>query len=63
MVEPKIAKILPIWASIARDFADRCRHGLKNLVLGILNAVVIGVVFVGLWWATAEWVRATTSAC
>jgi sterol desaturase/sphingolipid hydroxylase (fatty acid hydroxylase superfamily) len=37
-----------------RDSADRFRHGLKNLVLGVLNAVVIGLVFVGLWWAAAE---------
>ena len=53
--------VLLVWESSTpfalysvRDSADRFRHGLKNLVLGILNAVVIGLVFVGLWWAAAE---------
>ncbi|HVJ58786.1 MAG TPA: sterol desaturase family protein, partial [Terrimicrobiaceae bacterium] len=53
--------VLLVWESSTpfalysvRDSADRFRHGLKNLVLGVLNAVVIGLVFVGLWWAAAE---------
>jgi sterol desaturase/sphingolipid hydroxylase (fatty acid hydroxylase superfamily) len=56
--------LLLVWESSApfglyfpRDSADRFRHGLKNLVLGLLNAVVIGLVFVGLWWAGAEWAQ------
>jgi sterol desaturase/sphingolipid hydroxylase (fatty acid hydroxylase superfamily) len=57
--------LLLVWESSApfglyflRNSHDRFRHGLKNLVLGILNAVVIGLVFVALWWTTAEWAQA-----
>ena len=57
--------LLLVWESSApfglyfpRDSADRFRHGLKNLVLGLLNATVVGLVFVALWWTTAEWARA-----
>ena len=57
--------LLLVWESSApfalyfvRDSADRFRHGLKNLVLGILNAVVVALFFVALWWTTAEWAQA-----
>jgi sterol desaturase/sphingolipid hydroxylase (fatty acid hydroxylase superfamily) len=57
--------LLLIWESSApfglyflRSAGDRFRHGLKNLILGILNAIVISVVFVAVWWTTAEWARA-----
>jgi sterol desaturase/sphingolipid hydroxylase (fatty acid hydroxylase superfamily) len=57
--------LLLVWESSApfglyfvRESADRVRHGLKNLVLGLLNAAIIGLVFVALWWTTAEWAQA-----
>jgi sterol desaturase/sphingolipid hydroxylase (fatty acid hydroxylase superfamily) len=34
---------------------ERARHGFRNIVLGILNAVVTTLVFVGLWWTAAAW--------
>jgi len=34
---------------------ERVRHGLRNLTLGILNAVVTSLVFVGLWWSASAW--------
>lgn len=33
----------------------RVRHGFRNVLLGILNAVVTALIFVGLWWAAASW--------
>jgi hypothetical protein len=37
---------------------ERLLHGTKNLALGILNALLIGLIFVALWWTTAEWAQA-----
>jgi sterol desaturase/sphingolipid hydroxylase (fatty acid hydroxylase superfamily) len=48
----------PFGAYFLRNSGDRFRHGLKNLILGILNAVIIGLVFVAVWWTTAEWAQA-----
>jgi sterol desaturase/sphingolipid hydroxylase (fatty acid hydroxylase superfamily) len=45
----------PFFAYFARAGGERTRHGLKNLALGVLNAVVTGLLFVGLWWSTAAW--------
>ena len=36
---------------------ERMRHVVKNLALGVLNALLTGLVFVALWWATAEWAQ------
>jgi sterol desaturase/sphingolipid hydroxylase (fatty acid hydroxylase superfamily) len=47
----------PFGLYFLRDSGDRFRHGLKNLVLGLLNAIIIGLLFVALWWATAEWAQ------
>jgi sterol desaturase/sphingolipid hydroxylase (fatty acid hydroxylase superfamily) len=54
--------LLLVWESWAPFFAyfsgaggERARHGLKNLALGVLNAVVTGLLFVGIWWSTAAW--------
>jgi sterol desaturase/sphingolipid hydroxylase (fatty acid hydroxylase superfamily) len=57
--------LLLAWESLA-PFAsyfvgktgERLRHGAKNLALGILNALLTGLVFVALWWTTAEWAQA-----
>jgi sterol desaturase/sphingolipid hydroxylase (fatty acid hydroxylase superfamily) len=57
--------LLLVWESAAPfgfyfvgNSQERFLHGLKNLVLGILNALLIGLVFVALWWTTAEWAQA-----
>lgn len=34
---------------------ERVRHGLRNVTLGIFNAVVTSVVFVGLWLSASAW--------
>ena len=59
-----ILVLLLIWESSApfglyflRDSGDRIRHGLKNLILGICNALVVALLFVAIWWTTAEWAR------
>ena len=57
--------LLLVWESSAPfglyfvgNSRERLRHGVKNLVLGIFNALVIGLIFVALWWTAAEWARA-----
>jgi sterol desaturase/sphingolipid hydroxylase (fatty acid hydroxylase superfamily) len=45
----------PFFAYFSRAAGERSRHGLKNLALGVLNASVTGLLFVGLWWSTAAW--------
>lgn len=52
--------VLLAWESIAPFFPatqgrDRLRHGARNVLLGALNAIINGVVFVGLWWVAASW--------
>ncbi len=34
---------------------NRSKHALRNLVLGGFNAGIVGLVFVGLWFAAASW--------
>lgn len=48
---------LPFFAHFAGHAAERARHALKNLVLGVLNSLLIGLIFASLWWATAEWAQ------
>jgi sterol desaturase/sphingolipid hydroxylase (fatty acid hydroxylase superfamily) len=36
---------------------ERLRHAFRNLVLGIVNALFIGLVFVAVWWTTADWAQ------
>jgi sterol desaturase/sphingolipid hydroxylase (fatty acid hydroxylase superfamily) len=38
----------PFFAYFARAGGERARHALKNLGLGVLNAVVTGLLFVGI---------------
>ena len=33
----------------------RLRHGAGNVFLGVVNGVLTTLLFVGLWWAAAEW--------
>ena len=37
---------------------ERGRHGVRNLVLGVLNALLVAAIFAGAWLATTEWVAA-----
>ena len=52
---------LLLWETAAPFFAFfnsaamRARHGLRNVVLGLLNGVITAVVFAGLWLATTQW--------
>lgn len=45
----------PFFAYFVRAGGERARHAVKNLALGVLNAVVTGLLFVGIWWSTAAW--------
>jgi sterol desaturase/sphingolipid hydroxylase (fatty acid hydroxylase superfamily) len=45
----------PFFAYFGRAAGERTRHALKNLALGLLNAAVTGLLFVGLWLGTAAW--------
>ncbi len=45
----------PFFAYFVRATGERTRHALKNMTLGIINAVVTGLLFVGLWWSVAAW--------
>jgi sterol desaturase/sphingolipid hydroxylase (fatty acid hydroxylase superfamily) len=47
--------LVPFFAFFAGSAGDRVRHGLKNLVLGVLNALFTALVFVAFWLATAQW--------
>lgn len=51
-----------VWESFQPCFrffvgrgGKRVRHGAINLLLGLLNALVIGFVFVGLWQGAVSW--------
>lgn len=50
--------LAPFGSFFAGKLGERLRHGAKNVALGILNALLTGLVFVALWWTTAEWTRA-----
>lgn len=50
--------IVPFFTFFAQRRGERVRHGLKNVALGVLNAVFTGLVFAAVWWATAEWTHA-----
>lgn len=51
---------LLLWETLSPFFpfpkgGKRVRHGFRNVMLGVLNAVVTTLLFVGLWWTTASW--------
>lgn len=50
--------LVPFFTYFAGITGERVRHGLKNLVLGVLNALLTGLGFVALWWTTAQWAQA-----
>ena len=53
--------ILLVWESVSPFFAffkasvkDRLRHGWRNILMGIINALMISSVFIALWLWAAE---------
>ena len=50
--------LLPFFTYFAGNTGERVRHGLKNLVLGVLNSLLTGLGFAALWWTTAQWAQA-----
>ncbi len=45
----------PFFDFFRTDPKKRSKHALRNLLLGGLNAVIVSVLFVGLWGAAAIW--------
>ncbi len=45
----------PFYAYFTGSFRSRGKHAFRNLAIGAMNGVLIGVVFVGLWLAAAVW--------
>ena len=45
----------PFFSFFTHAAAERVRHGLRNLGLGLVNAVLNAAICVGLWWAVARW--------
>jgi sterol desaturase/sphingolipid hydroxylase (fatty acid hydroxylase superfamily) len=50
--------LIPFFVYFTGNTGERVRHGLKNVALGVFNALLTAFVFAALWWATAEWARA-----
>jgi len=50
--------LAPFFACFAGNNGERVRHGLKNLVLGILNSLLTGLGFTALWLMAAQWALA-----
>jgi len=48
---------VPYFTYFAGRHRERAGHGLKNMALGILNSLFIGLAFAALWWATAQWAQ------
>ncbi len=51
------------WESFSPFFhflrgRERLWHGGLNVLMGVVNALMTGAVFVGLWWMTARWAEA-----
>ena len=38
--------------------AERARHGVRNLALGVLNVAIVALVFAGAWLAVTQWTAA-----
>jgi len=56
---------LLFWETLSPFFhfpkgRDRVRHGFRNILLSVLNAVLTTLVFVGLWWTAAAWAERHT---
>ena len=49
--------LVPFFTYFAGHWRERVRHGLMNIVLGVLNALFTGLVFAALWLMTAQWAQ------
>lgn len=49
--------LVPFFTYFAGSTGERVRHGLKNLVLGVLNSLLTGLGFAALWWTVAQWAQ------
>ena len=54
--------ILLVWESLWPFFGffraragDRIRHGARNIALGLINTVIVAVLFINLWSIAAKW--------
>ena len=52
--------VLLAWESCAPFFVfsggtSRTRHGLRNITLGIVNALLVAVIFVVIWYGVSDW--------
>ena len=50
--------LVPFFTYFAGNARERVRHGLKNVALGAFNALLTGLGFAAVWWATAQWAQA-----
>jgi sterol desaturase/sphingolipid hydroxylase (fatty acid hydroxylase superfamily) len=60
-----VLALLLTWESLVPSFTyfvgnrtERVRHGLQNVVLGVLNSLLTGLGFAALWWTSAQWAQA-----
>jgi sterol desaturase/sphingolipid hydroxylase (fatty acid hydroxylase superfamily) len=49
--------LVPFFSYFAGNRGERLRHGLKNVALGVLNALLTGLGFAALWLTTAQWAQ------
>jgi sterol desaturase/sphingolipid hydroxylase (fatty acid hydroxylase superfamily) len=49
--------VAPFFAFFAGNIGWRVRHGMRNLLFGVLNAAFTGLLFAALWWTTAQWAQ------
>lgn len=47
--------ILPFYAYFTGSFKNRGKHAVRNLVIGVVNGLLVSLLFVGLWLAASAW--------
>lgn len=50
-----LENIKPFYGYFSGSIKKKGKHAFRNLTLGVLNSVLVSVVFVGLWFAAAVW--------
>lgn len=45
----------PFYAYFSGSFKDRGKHALRNLVVGVINGLMVSLLFVGFWLAASVW--------
>jgi len=45
----------PFYAYFSGSIKTRGKHALRNLIIGAINALMVGLLFVGLWFAASVW--------